>query len=290
MARRKKSSPAEDVVQVVAMIPWWGGLLLALVSFFVLDHYASRQVVLAPSAHGVDMAAAIRPILVKGVASACRWLVPALCVLGAAISAWKQWQRQTLLTKVVQNPDAAAVINGLTWQQFELLVGQGFKCNGYSVVENGGGGADGGVDLYLRKGGERYLVQCKQWRALKVSVTVVRELYGVMAASGAAGGYVVTSGTFTPDALAFAAGKNIKLIDGPELVKLIREGRQWAHVEAPINQPVGTIGSTAPHEADGIACPLCQKPMVRRTAKKGVHAGVAFWGCSAYPACKGTRS
>ena len=46
------------------------------------------------------------------------------------------------------------------------------------MEETGGQGADGGIDLVLRKGSERFLVQCKQWRAYKVGVNVVRELYG----------------------------------------------------------------------------------------------------------------
>jgi four helix bundle suffix protein len=36
-------------------------------------------------------------------------------------------------------------------------------------------------------------------------------------------------------------------------------------------------------------CPLCGKPLVLRTAKKGAHPGAQFWGCSAYPACHGSR-
>lgn len=36
-------------------------------------------------------------------------------------------------------------------------------------------------------------------------------------AEGAAGGYVVTSGTFTKDARQFAAGRNVELIDGQAL-------------------------------------------------------------------------
>jgi four helix bundle suffix protein len=36
-------------------------------------------------------------------------------------------------------------------------------------------------------------------------------------------------------------------------------------------------------------CPLCQKPMRKRTARQGRNAGQPFWGCSAYPDCKGTR-
>lgn len=36
-------------------------------------------------------------------------------------------------------------------------------------------------------------------------------------------------------------------------------------------------------------CPLCRQPLVLRTAKQGSKAGSQFWGCSAYPNCKGTR-
>ena len=37
------------------------------------------------------------------------------------------------------------------------------------------------------------------------------------------------------------------------------------------------------------ACPRCGKPMVRRIARNGPHAGRPFWGCSAFPDCTGTR-
>jgi len=36
-------------------------------------------------------------------------------------------------------------------------------------------------------------------------------------------------------------------------------------------------------------CPLCGKPMVIRTARKGQNACTQFWGCASYPSCKGTR-
>ena len=34
------------------------------------------------------------------------------------------------------------------------------------------------------------------------------------------------------------------------------------------------------------ACPACGQPMVKRKSRDGTE----FWGCSAYPACKGHRS
>ena len=36
-------------------------------------------------------------------------------------------------------------------------------------------------------------------------------------------------------------------------------------------------------------CPECEKPMRKRTAKTGKHAGQPFWGCTGYPECTGTR-
>jgi four helix bundle suffix protein len=35
------------------------------------------------------------------------------------------------------------------------------------------------------------------------------------------------------------------------------------------------------------ACPRCGKPMALRTAKSGKNEGKQFWGCTAYPDCKG---
>jgi restriction system protein len=166
----------------------------------------------------------------------------------------------------------------MSWQEFEMLVGEAFRQNGYQVVENGGGGADGGVDLVLRKDGEKFLVQCKQWKAYSVGVAIIRELYGVMAAKGATGGFVVTSGRFTEEAKAFASGRNVKLMDGSELRQLIQQTKKTvkSNVNSAVVQPAA------------LACPLCTKPMVRRTAKRGSNIGNSFWGCSDYPACKGT--
>ena len=46
------------------------------------------------------------------------------------------------------------------------------------------------------------------------------------------------------------------------------------------------IKPSAPKEK---TCPRCGSEMVIRTAKKGVHAGNKFWGCSRYPACRSTQ-
>jgi restriction system protein len=288
MARRKKSGPAEDLVELVAMLPWWAGMTLAMVSYVLLHQVAAQPLTVNAQPGHAGMAV---QGLWKGLATAGQYVLPIICLVAAGVSAWRRKVRQGLVTNVAQS-QASDVLDGMSWREFEMLVGEGFRLQGYQVAETGGGGADGGVDLVLTRpgkgGGEKFLVQCKQWRALKVGVDVVRELYGVMAARGATGGFVVTSGRFTDDAISFANGRNVKLVDGPKLVALIRQAKSAAM------QPTPSRGAAAivPLRADAgqmIVCPVCAKSMVRRTAKRGAHAGRDFWGCTGYPDCRGTR-
>ena len=61
-------------------------------------------------------------------------------------------------------------IRELPWRQFEELVAEVFRRDGFTVIENTGAGADGGVDIRLRKGRKNYLVQCKNWRKRSIGV------------------------------------------------------------------------------------------------------------------------
>jgi restriction system protein len=276
-------------MELVAMLSWWAGVALALVSYLLLHRVASQEVVAATQPG--QMSVMFTQTLWKTLASFGQYIVPLICLAGAGMSAWQRKVRQDLVTDVAQSK-ATDALDGMSWREFEMLVGEGFRLQGYQVVETGGGGADGGVDLVLTKpgknGGEKFLVQCKQWRAFKVGVDVVRELYGVMAARGATGGFVVTSGRFTDDAISFASGRNVTLVDGPKLHGLLRQAK--AGGDRSPAQPAATTPvqpSTAPVQAS--SCPLCSKPMARRTAKRGANAGSEFWGCTGYPACRGTR-
>lgn len=276
MARKKKQSPLEDLIDVAAMLPWWVGLLLALVAYFVLHHYAVAEVVQPTSV--AQLGANVASQFGKALASLGQYVVPLAFIIGAGISAYRRHKRSSLFAGVQQS-STTSMLNGMTWQEFEMLVGEAFRRGGYSIEESGGGGADGGVDLVLHKDGEKSLVQCKQWRAYKVGVQVIRELYGVMAAEGAAHGFVVTSGVFTQEARAFAEGRNIDLIDGAELATIIRA------IQHP--QSAATLPVTKTVNASQM-CPKCGGVMVKRTAKQGANAGKMFWGCSGYPQCRGT--
>lgn len=289
-------------MDLVALLPWWAGVGLALISYWLLHAVATRPLPAVQSAQQIGQMATTA--IWQGLAMGGQYLLPMICLFGAVISAVRRRQRRALFDTTSASSSADA-LKGMSWQQFELLVAEGFRRRGYVVKEVGGGGADGGVDLVLTKASEKTFVQCKQWKAFKVGVSTVRELYGVMAAHGAAGGFVVTSGRFTQEASAFADGRNIQLIDGPALMNLLREARNKDGDRPAASNLSVPQAVTSPHrhaQATGMTkvmelaasaeppCPRCGKPMVQRVAKRGAAAGKTFWGCSAFSeGCRGTR-
>lgn len=270
-------------MDLVALFPWWVGVLLAVLTYWLFHALAKRP---PPAVDPQRVAAAVPEMFITGISGVLQLIVPFLCLMGALASFLRRRKRQELLQNLTQSR-SADVLSGMSWREFEQLVGEGFRLQGYEVREQGGRGPDGGVDLVLRKGNETFLVQCKQWRAFKVGVDVVRELYGVMAARGAAGGFVVTSGQFTDEAQAFAAGRNVLLVDGGKLMGLLQ--RANASLKGSARQDPWLESRPQASHAESPPCPVCSSPMVKRVAKKGANAGSQFWGCARFPACRGTR-
>lgn len=281
MAKRSKGGLAEGVLSLAAVLPWWASVVMAIVTYVVLHRFAVAEVAtnFAPG----QMGQMVVGQLIKALATWGQYLVPLLLLAGAVVSNIGRRKRRGLAAEVAASADGAA-LRSMSWRDFELVVGEAFRLRGYTVTETGGGGADGGIDLQLTRGGETFLVQCKQWKAYKVSVNVVRELYGVMAAQGAAGGFVVTSGVFTADARSFVEGRNIELIDGPALKKMleaVHTSKKPGVTSAPAAEPAAVVEP---------ACPRCGGTMVKRVAKQGANAGNALWGCTSYPQCRGVRA
>nr|WP_275261112.1 DUF2034 domain-containing protein [Nitrosococcus halophilus] len=129
-----------------------------------------------------------------------------------------------------------------------------------------------------------FLVQCKQWKTRQVGVAKVRELYGLVAGENATRGILVTCGQFTPDARAFAKGKSLELVDGTALLGRVSKVQKHSKMDPAIASQQEHATHIAPD------CPLCRKPMVLRKARKGSNAGKQFWGCTAFPGCRGARN
>ena len=287
MIRQRKTRSSTGLLDVVALLPWWAAVAMAAMGYLVLHRLATPVPVVAVQPG--QLSHLVVQTVITALAVAGQYVVPVIFLAGAALSFMRRRQRATLLSDVAHAKSVQA-LDAISWREFELLVGEAFRLQGYRVTENGGGGPDGGIDLILTKNNEEFLVQCKQWKAFRVGVSVVRELYGVMAARGSTGGFVVTSGRFTDDARAFAEGRNVHLVDGLALFAAIRQTRPLRpgrSVSTP--QPAQRLVTASKMTAVGAACPQCGSAMVQRTARKGDRAGSQFLGCSTFPACRGSR-
>ena len=212
-------------------------------------------------------------------------------------------------------------IESLNWKEFEFLIGEYYRRKGYSVTQLGGDLPDGGIDLTAKKDGRELVIQCKHWKAYKVDVKIVREVYGVMVDAAASGAVIITSGSFTQPSIDFAQDKPVELIDGPKLVKLISEVKAVAVPQKPII-PLKSRATLVPTEPPPLSkeeqdrkfmppamraelaardksqtfadvhpiCPICKTRMVLRTTHHNATSASKFWGCPNYPKCHHTRS
>ena len=229
-----------------------------------------------------------------------QYVVPVLLVAGAAVAAMRRGLQGRLYDTLAEHRTA---LSDIDWRAFEGLVGEHFRRLGFTVEERGGSGPDGGVDLLLRRDSDRYVVQCKHWRSRQVGVATVREIYGAMAALGALGAYVVTSGTFTRGAKEFAAGRHIELVDATSLrprhrdsparsLAALQPGTRQGHPRTGLFSEQ-TLSALDVHgecrsepELRSLTCDRCGAPMTRRVARYGSHAGEEFFGCTRFPACR----
>lgn len=147
----------------------------------------------------------------------------------------------------------------LDGEEFEWLVGEVFRREGWTVRERGRQDApDGNVDLELIRPGERRLVQCKRWQAWRVGVDEIRRFVGTLTREGLppSAGVFVTLSRFTGQAEEEAKKAGLDLVDNAEL---------HARVEK-VRRPE--------------SCPLCASPMVLDHSIHGWWFRCVSKGCS----------
>ena len=251
----------ESIFEDLMKMPWPVGVGFAAIIFFVFHVY---QLVVP-----ADQASQIVFSIVRWVA----YFFIFMCLFAAFLS----FLTQKIRSRRFRATRSISDMRSLSWRQFESFVGEVFREQGYFVIETSEG-PDNGVDLVLKRDSEKTYVQCKHWKTNTVGVAKIRELLGSMAAGGAQSGIFVASGNYSKAAQELARDSGIHLVDGDELARLIAdldENRSDLTGEA-VNVPT-------------VACPKCDAPMVKRVATRGANVGKEFWGCSTFPACRGTR-
>lgn len=245
------------LIDLLVESPWWVSVIASATAYVMMTHVLPSIQTDNQITAMVFRAFAISAPFIAGM------------ILLAAPFAFFNTRRKAKQLDTQRN---IQTVRNLHWRNFEELVAEAYRRQGYRVVE-GGYGADGGIDLELLKDGQHTLVQCKQWKTQKVGVNVVREMFGVLTAHQANHFIIISSGTFTQKAVDFAVGKPIELIDGPKLLALVNDVQVLPQV---------TIEKIK-------VCPRCSGELVERTAKRGANAGNTFLGCANFPRCPYTE-
>lgn len=176
----------------------------------------------------------------------------------------------------LNDQEILATMRGMRPSEFEEFTAKIFRALGYQTQLVGGSG-DGGIDIEMTKDGRRHLVQCKKFITRKVTPHDVRDFFGAMCDRHVDGkSFFVTTNIFTLEAERFAEGKPIELIDGIQLIQLVRESGVMGK-QAEIRMTPKSEGS----------CPDCGSPLVVRTNRNN---GNRFLGCSRYPSCRFSKS
>jgi hypothetical protein len=184
--------------------------------------------------------------------------ITAVCLAASVTLAWFGLQVQLLNRRHLV--EWTTDLRLLDSEEFEWLVGELFRRDGWTIEETGRRDApDGNVDLRLRRGDERRIVQCKRWTTQLVGVDLIRTFAGTLLREGLTGrdGVFVTLTAFGSQAEAEARSMGMTLVDNRALYAQAERARR-----------------TEP-------CPKCQAPMVLDRSSRG------WWFRCVAPGCQG---
>jgi restriction system protein len=197
-----------NIIEFLSQVPWWfyasiSGLAYILLTFIV--PLFEQQGSLVNKVH-VSIGPTFAPVV------ALALLAPASFSL---LNSGRRKKRLQDLQKEIR------AIQTLSHRQFENLVAETYGRSGYLVLEHSTFEEDQGIDLVLRKSANLYLVRCRNWQSKKIDLEIINKMYSLMYDRQASGTIIITSGTFSREAVRFAADKPIDLVDGRQLVELI---------------------------------------------------------------------
>ncbi len=139
---------------------------------------------------------------------------------------------------VIAELDSRSNLLELSPTEFEGLIQNLFEKMGLEAKQTQAS-RDGGVDCIAYDNrpifGGKVVIQAKRYKNT-VGVSAVRDLYGTLQNEGASKGILVTTSGYGAASFEFATNKPIELLDGPNLLYLLKE---HAGIDARIEAPTG---------------------------------------------------
>ena len=108
-------------------------------------------------------------------------------------------------------------VRALGREEFQSLVEDAFRAEGYAVSRHEGAAAD----LEIRKGGRTHAVLLRRWKTAQNGISHFRELHEAVKALGASGGVFISTGEVSDAARQFALEHAIEIGEDSSLAKLL---------------------------------------------------------------------
>ena len=178
--------PENSLFAILLRQSWWMSALLALVVFVVVRSFMEWGYALF----------ATTPFTVI-----------------ALMVAWKQIR----VPSGARLERALEKIRNLAWEDFAQALEKAFSAEGYAVRR-----IKGAADFELEKLGYVTLVCARRWKVARTGMEPLRELVAAGEKRDARGCRYVVAGVLTEQAREYATKQGVKLVEGAELVRLVR--------------------------------------------------------------------
>lgn len=145
-----------------------------------------------------------------------------------------------------ESAEGVLSLSAMRWREFAGLVAEMMFRRGYTASAQHPLGSGDQSDIVLKREDGLCVVSCKHGSAYRLGGNAIDEMANSVHMSDAAGGIIVTPGSFAPDVYEQARRERIELIDGkklwPEIAPLVPEpmrARVEAHAAARAKRSIG---------------------------------------------------
>ncbi|NIK75042.1 restriction system protein [Paenibacillus castaneae] len=187
-------------------------------------------------------------------------------------------------------------LESMSGAEFERILALYFRDQGFTVLEVGIGGKDGGVDLVIiDQRGEKTAVQAKCYANHNlIGVQVVRELVGAKRNHDCILSLLITTSDLTGPARTEAEKFKVDYWHGGIIEQKLKTWGKWKpgnkeskKIPKTMKSTISELQTTQKQLAvSSESTCTCGAPMIKRKSREGRE----FWGCTSFPKCRNTRS
>ena len=147
-----------------------------------------------------------------------------LVIVGVLMAAWHvaKVRAASGAPAAARGAEEADWIRRLGWLQFEQLVESHFTHSGLRTVLLRGRPGFPPRTAMIDGSGAMQVIHCTEWKSEEIGYEIVNAFVSEISAHSARGGVLLTFGRLTRGALTLAADKNIEVVSGIKLTRMLR--------------------------------------------------------------------